>query len=131
MSSLFCYFLECESSINNLYIHSLFLTLCEFWTIVMNKDEELLIALELRIRQLMLYCDSLKEENDTLKIEIKQKEEKIIHLNKTINELELNYNDLKFAKAFSSENIEERHEAKRKLLKLVRDVDKCISILKG
>lgn len=97
----------------------------------MNEDRELLLALELRMRQLMLFCDSLKEENVLLKEEVEQKEKENSSLKATIKKLEMNYDDLKFAKSFTSGSLQEKEEAKRRLLKLVRDVDKCISILRG
>lgn len=97
----------------------------------MNEDKELVVALELRMRQLMLYCDSLKDEAVSLKNEIKQKNENILELNETIKELKNNYNDLKFAKSFAHKETEEGENAKKRLKKLVRDVDKCISILRS
>lgn len=98
---------------------------------MMNKDERLLADLEVRMRQLMYYCDSLKEENARLMKEIEQREDAVSSLTEDIDKLKLSYSNLKFVKSFSSENTEERDEAKRRLSKLVRDVDKCISILKS
>ena len=43
----------------------------------MNKDEQLLANLEVRIRQLMYYCDSLKEENGRLMKEIEEREDAV------------------------------------------------------
>ena len=98
---------------------------------MMSKDERLLADLEVRMRQLMYYCDSLKEENARLMKEIEQREDAVFSLTEQMDKLKLDYSNLKFAKSFSSENVEERDEAKRRLSKLVRDVDKCISILKS
>lgn len=97
----------------------------------MNTDEQLLINLEVRMRQLMYYCDSLKEENDRLMKEIEEREDTVALLMDKIETLEQKYSDLKFAKSFSSGGEEEREEAKKRLSKLVRDVDKCISMLKS
>lgn len=98
---------------------------------MMEKDEKLLADLEVRMRQLMYYCDSLKEENARLMKEIEQKEDDVFLLNEEIDKLKFNYSNLKFAKSFDSTENEDRNEAKRRLAKLVRDVDKCISILKS
>lgn len=98
---------------------------------MMDKDERLLADLEVRMRQLMYYCDSLKEENARLMKEIEQREDAVFSLTEEIDKLKLSYSNLKFAKSFSSESSEDRDEAKRRLSKLVRDVDKCISILKS
>lgn len=98
----------------------------------MNNDEKLLANLEVRMRQLMYYCDSLKEENGRLMKEIEVREEEVFLLTEKIEKLEQNYSNLKFAKSFSSEEgTGEREEAKKRLSKLVRDVDRCISILKS
>lgn len=97
----------------------------------MNKDEQLFANLEVRIRQLMYYCDSLKEENSRLMKEIEEREDAVFLLEEKNQKLEQKYSNLKFAKSLESGDNEEREEAKRRLSKLVRDVDKCISILRS
>lgn len=97
----------------------------------MNKDEQLLVNLEVRIRQLMYYCDSLKEENSRLMKEIEEREDAASLLEDKIEKLEQQYSNLKFAKSFDTGDSQEREEAKKRLSKLVRDVDRCISILKS
>ncbi len=97
----------------------------------MNKDEQLLANLEVRIRQLMYYCDSLKEENGRLMKEIEEREDAVYLLEEKYEKLEQSYSNLKFAKSFETGDSQEKDEAKRRLSKLVRDVDKCISILKS
>lgn len=97
----------------------------------MNKDEQLLVNLEVRIRQLMYYCDSLKEENSRLMKEIEEQEDAASLLTDKIEKLEQQYSNLKFAKSFDTGDSQEREEAKKRLSKLVRDVDRCISILKS
>lgn len=79
----------------------------------------------------MYYCDSLKEENSRLMKEIEEREDAVFMLTEKIEGLEQKYSNLKFAKSFDSGSSEEKDEAKRRLSKLVRDVDKCISILKS
>ena len=95
-----------------------------------NKHEKLLADFEIRMRQLMYLCDSLKEQNAVLRAELEQKGTEINSLNAEVNRLKLQYDNLKFAKSFQSGNSEEMQKAKQRLSRLVRDVDKCIALLK-
>jgi len=94
-------------------------------------DEKLLADFEVRMKQLMYLCDMLKEENSRMKQELEQKNAAIEVVSLELEELKAKYDNLKFAKSFSSENEEERIKAKKRLSKLVRDVDKCITMLKA
>jgi peptidoglycan hydrolase CwlO-like protein len=42
-----------------------------------DENNKLLIDLEVRIKQLLFFCDSLKDENERLKSEIKLRQEQI------------------------------------------------------
>lgn len=94
-------------------------------------DEKLLAEFELRMRQLMYLCDVLKDENVQLKQELERRDSVIEGLTTGIDELKKKYDNLKFARSLSSEDRGEAEQAKRRLSKLVRDVDKCIAMLKG
>lgn len=94
-------------------------------------DEKLLAEFEVRMRQLMYLCDMLKEENSRMKQELEQKNTAMEVISLEFKELKAKYDNLKFVKSFSSENEEERIKAKKRLSKLVRDVDKCITMLKA
>jgi phage shock protein A len=93
-------------------------------------DEKLLAEFEIRMRQLMYLCDMLKDENTQMRQQLEQKEATIIALSSEVEELKTKYDNLKFVKSFSSENTDEREQARKRLSKLVRDVDKCITMLK-
>lgn len=94
------------------------------------KDKKLLDEFEIRMKQLMFLCDSLHKENILLKQKIEDKNNKISLLSSDLEELRESYKNLKFAKSFAKDTDQEREEAKKRLSKLVREVDKCISILK-
>jgi cell division protein FtsB len=94
-------------------------------------DEKLLAEFEFRMRQLMYFCDMLKEENARMKQELEQKNTAMEVMSSELEELKARYDNLKFAGFFSSGNEKEKIEAKRRLSKLVRDVDKCITMLKA
>ncbi len=94
------------------------------------KDEKLLAEFEIRMRQLMYLCDTLKEENASLKRELLQKNKTVEGLISDVEALKKKYDNLKFVKSLSSKEDEGVQQAKRRLSKLVRDVDKCIAMLK-
>ncbi|EGK02857.1 MULTISPECIES: hypothetical protein [Dysgonomonas] len=94
-------------------------------------DEKLLAEFEIRMRQLMYLCDTLKEENALLKQQLIQRNVTIESLTSEVEELKAKYDNLKFVKSFSSENKDDTLQAKKRLSKLVRDVDKCIAMLKN
>lgn len=94
-------------------------------------DEKLLAEFEIRMRQLMYLCDTLKEENALLKQQLTQRSVTIESLTSEVEELKAKYDNLKFVKSFSSENKDDTLQAKKRLSKLVRDLDKCIAMLKN
>lgn len=94
------------------------------------KHEKLLSELEFRLRQLMYLCDSLKEENQYLRVQLEEKDGEVKRINTQLEQLNLKYNSLKFAKTLTGTDQEGVDKAKKRLLKLVQDVDKCIALLK-
>ena len=97
-----------------------------------DKQEKLLHDLEVRMKQLMFLCDSLKEENLQMKEDLKQKNAEIETLSSGLIDIQTRYENLKISKAFvSGGNNGDPEVAKAKLAKLVQDVDKCISLLKS
>lgn len=96
-----------------------------------DKHEKLLSELEFRLHQLMYLCDSLKEENLDLKNQLEEKRLETELVNAKLEELNSKYNNLKFANTITSgDDSESVEKAKKRLLKLVQDVDKCIALLK-
>lgn len=79
----------------------------------------------------MLYCDKLKSENSKLKIQLTEKEESIEALVHQVERLNTKYENLKMARVLSSQDEQGAEKAKARLAKLVRDVDKCIAMLKN
>lgn len=94
------------------------------------KHEKLLSELEFRLRQLMYLCDSLKEENQSLRAQLEEKDGEVNRINTQLEQLNLKYNNLKFAKTLTGADQAGVDKAKKRLLKLVQDVDKCIALLK-
>ena len=87
-----------------------------------------LAVFENRVRKLMYLCDALKDENIALKQQISEKEKALQTANNTISEITTQYDNLKIARVVSI-NQGEIKNAKQKLSKLVREVDRCIALL--
>lgn len=90
---------------------------------------KLLVNLEVRVKQVMLLCDKLKQENSQLKDELVIKKEEITRINNEMSLLNEKYDNLKTARTITAASVDV-DTAKTKLSKLVREVDKCISLLK-
>lgn len=95
------------------------------------KDEKLLAEFEKKMRQLMFRCDSLREENELLKKQLTEKNSEVDNLSVEVENLKSKYDNLRFVKSLSSNNTDEFMKTKDRLSKLVRDVDKCIALLKS
>ncbi len=94
-----------------------------------DKNNKLLIDLEVRIKQVMFLCDSLKDENERLKTEIRSRQKQIDETVKDLRQLKTRYDGLKTARTITAASVDVE-TAKLKLSKLVREVDKCINLLK-
>ncbi|MDD2299416.1 MAG: hypothetical protein PHQ67_04360 [Fermentimonas sp.] len=94
-----------------------------------DENSKLLVDLEVRIKQLLFLCDSLKDENDRLKTEIGLRQDHIDEATKNLKDLKTKYDSLKTVRTITAASVDV-DTAKFKLSKLVREVDKCINLLK-
>ena len=95
----------------------------------MTEDQKKDLAVfEDRARKLMYLCDTLKTENTRLKEQLSVKEQALQVANNKIFDLNSQYDNLKIARVVTT-NQGEIKNAKQKLSKLVREVDKCIALL--
>ena len=92
--------------------------------------ESLLIELEVRIKQMIDRCDSYAQENIRLKKEVEQTKSLLINSQSELHELGTKYSNLKIARTITAASVDVDN-AKIKLSKMVREVDKCINLLKG
>ncbi|NLZ94851.1 MAG: hypothetical protein GX921_03365 [Bacteroidales bacterium] len=91
--------------------------------------DKLLLNLEVRVKQVLLLCDKLKQENSRLKEERVLKDERVKSLQKELSLLDQKYNSLKMARTITAASVDVE-AAKLKLSKMVREVDKCIGLLR-
>ncbi len=87
-----------------------------------------LTVFETRVRQLMFICDTLKAENADLKKQLAAKTQDLLSAEEEIEALNARYDNLKIARVVSIKQGEIKN-AKQKLSKLVREVDRCIALL--
>ncbi len=94
-----------------------------------NDKSKLLVDLEVRIKQVLLLCDSLKDENSRLKSVLESKQVQVNELEKDLQQMRAKYDSLKIARTITAASVDV-DTAKVKLSKLVREVDKCINLLR-
>jgi hypothetical protein len=84
--------------------------------------------LQQRIRQVIELYQEKKEENEQLRRKSVELEEKIKIDSNRISDLEEKYNKLKISKALMASS-NDVHDAKLKVNRMVREIDKCIALL--
>ncbi len=102
--------------------------MCTIWCEMTDDQEKLLAVFEVRVRDLMALCDKQDQRIKELTNAFDQKDVALRQAMETIEELNAKYDKLLTARALSV-NDEEMKNAKMRLSKLVREVDKCIALL--
>jgi len=93
-----------------------------------NEEKKKLNTFEARVRQLILQYQSLQSEVEHLNNIIADKEHEIEELNNLVESYKQNYQHLKMAKYMEISDGDIK-EAKRRMTRLVREVNKCIGLL--
>ena len=94
----------------------------------MDANEKALTLFTTRVRQMILQYEEKKKEVSNLQELIRKSEESINVLGKKLLQLQNDYNSLKIAKMVEIAD-GDMEEAQKKLSKLIRDVNKCITLL--
>lgn len=94
------------------------------------EEEKTIRLLETRTRQLILKFMQLKEDNEELLDELVKKDTELQEVKKQKQQLEADYSNLKMAHMLSIGD-NDVAAAKQRISRLVRDVDKCIALLKA
>ena len=92
------------------------------------QEKNLLVDFELKVKQIIAKHEALKREKSHLLERIEKLEETNSSLLQTIGLLEHRYNNLKLAKMLVASE-DENKDAKNRIQKLVREIDKCIALL--
>ena len=94
----------------------------------MDPNEMTLTTFETRVRQMILRFQELKKENNALHVQLQKDEQEIVRLKSKLAQADNNYNSLKMAKMMEITD-GDLESAKARVSKMIRDVNKCISIL--
>ncbi len=91
-------------------------------------EKNLLFDFKVKIKQLKAKHEAIKQERSQLVLKIEDLEVIINQLNQKNSLLEKKYENLKLAKVLDA-SMDENQDAKNKIQKLVREIDKCIALL--
>lgn len=94
----------------------------------MDPNEKTLTTFETRIRQMILRFQELKKENTALHVQLQKDEQEILNLKSKLAQADSNYNSLKIAKMLEITD-GDLEGAKARVSKMIREVNKCISLL--
>ena len=94
----------------------------------MNANEKTLNTFATRVRQMILRFNDMKKENDDLYTMIDERDAEIKKLQKQLALAQTDYNSLKMAKMIEITD-GDMEGARKRLSKLIRDVNKCITLL--
>jgi predicted RNase H-like nuclease (RuvC/YqgF family) len=94
----------------------------------MNPSEKTLTDFETRVRQMILQFQQLKKENGRLQAQINEQAREVDELKSKLSQAESDYRSLQMARMLeiSDGNLD---EAKERLSRMIRQVNKCIAIL--
>lgn len=93
------------------------------------EDKKLLNTFDTKLRHFIYLHDKLEKENAALKAELEQKEKELTLLQENLQTSELRYTTLQRARIISLHD-KDIEDTKKRLSKLVREVDKCIALIK-
>ena len=94
----------------------------------MDPNEMTLTTFETRVRQMILRFQELKKENNALHVQLQKDEQEIQNLKSRLAQADHNYNSLKMAKMLEITD-GDLEGAKARVSKMIREVNKCISLL--
>ena len=94
----------------------------------MTNNEKVLAQFAARIQQLILQYKDIKKENAELYAMIEGQEEKIKTLEDHLSQAQNDYQSLKIARMIEVSDVDVE-KAQQRLAKLIRDVNKCITLL--
>ena len=96
----------------------------------MNQElEDIIIRLETRVRQLIMQQKEMQDEQEKLRQQLSEKDEKILSLQIQNEELKQQYSRLKMAKYIDMADNDVK-DMRGRIRTMVRDIDRCISMLK-
>lgn len=93
-----------------------------------DQEKNLLSDFKLKLKQIIAKHEALKQEKNQLIEKIDYLEGSIIQLRQENSVIEQKYENLKLARMLNASD-DENNDAKNRIQKLVREIDKCIALL--
>ncbi|MDR2801870.1 MAG: hypothetical protein LBB31_01470 [Prevotellaceae bacterium] len=81
-----------------------------------------------KIYRLLSVCERMRSEHSMLQVRVAEYDVQIADLHRQLNELEEKNKKLQLARAFETSGIDTR-DAKLKIGRIVREIDKCMALL--
>ena len=94
-----------------------------------NRLTDSIVRLETRTRQLLMRHEEMKGELARLREELRLKEERLMSMRSENEELRKKYDHLRMAKYIDMAD-DDVKDLRGRIRKMVRDIDRCISMLK-
>lgn len=94
----------------------------------MDATEKNLVLFTTRMRQLILRFNELKKEKDSLIVAVSERDAKIAELEARLAQASMNYENLKIARMIEVTD-GDVEGAQKRITKLIREVNKCITLL--
>lgn len=94
----------------------------------MNADEKTIALFTTRVRQLILEYNKIKNENDRLRAMIDERDSAFEKMEGQLAQVRNDYESLKMARMVEITN-GDLESAQKKISKLIRDVNKCITLV--
>lgn len=94
----------------------------------MDANEQELNLFSTRVRQFLLHCQKMKKENELLKTKVQEYENQVKEMDELLAHADKEYNSLKMAKMLEITD-GDMENAQKRLSKLIREVNKCITLL--
>ncbi len=96
----------------------------------MDANEKIINTFATRVRQMILQYQEMKQENSELYAMVDERDARIRQLEQQIAQARNDYDSLKMAKMLEVTD-GDLEGAKKRVNKLIRDVNKCITLLNG
>ncbi|MCK9625352.1 MAG: hypothetical protein M0R23_02670 [Bacteroidales bacterium] len=91
-------------------------------------DDNFIKGFKSKIEQIIAMYESEKLLNAQLSEELSKNKKQLVNSNNRITELEKQIDNLQLTEAFKNSSKDEK-EAKQKVAKLIKEIDKCIGLL--
>lgn len=96
----------------------------------MDANENMLTLFTTRVRQMLLQYEDTRKENAELRAVISERDAKVKQLEELLAQASNDYDTLKMAKMIEITD-GDLETAKKHLARLIRDVDRCATLLSG